>query len=60
MLDFYYILNVIVVFMAAYFWEKSNVINQLVKFMFWVMFIVNLLVALNHFGVLIFGKIPVV
>jgi len=60
MLDFYYVLNVIVVFLAAYFWNVDGGLNSLIKFLLWCVFIFNLLVALNHFGVLLFGKIPVV
>lgn len=60
MMDFYYVLNVIVVFLAAYFWSKDGSLNNLVKFILWVVFIVNLLIALNHFGVLLFGKVPLV
>jgi len=60
MMDFYYILNTVVVMLSAYFWSKEGIANNFVKFILWVIFIINLLVTLNHFGVLIFGKIPLV
>jgi len=54
------IVNTFLLFLAAYFWNKKGVANNLIKFFMWVAFVVNLLVTLNYYGVLLFGKLPLV
>jgi hypothetical protein len=54
------IVNTIIMLLLAVIWKKSDGVNLTAKIILWFIFIVDLLYTLNHYGVLLFGKIPLV
>jgi len=60
MLGLYFIFVTVMSLFLAMIWSKEGALNFIIKFVLWIEFIVSLLVTLNHFGVLLFGKIPLV